>query len=228
VRITPMDIREQQFTVKMFRGFDVQEVDTFLEDLAEDYETLLKENQLLSEEEYMIAVDEFGVGPKLINTVFEGSGLFGDAATELCIRSDGDEGLFASYTDVQFLAPVRAGRTVTLERQAGTGWTAEETGFEGRILLSRDKAAYEACKDKVPTPDPAFEAKMSEWRACMAANGVTIPAPRDLSQPPTPPGKSAPAGCPGCGRAPTSGGGGGPSSCSACWPASAPRSRSPR
>lgn len=38
-----------------------------------------------------------------------GLGLFGDVATELCIRSDGDEGLFASYSDVQFLAPVRAG-----------------------------------------------------------------------------------------------------------------------
>ena len=50
MRITPMDIREQQFTVKMFRGFDVQEVDMFLEDLAEDYETLLKENQLLKEQ----------------------------------------------------------------------------------------------------------------------------------------------------------------------------------
>jgi len=50
VRISPMDIRQQQFTVKMFRGFDVQEVDTFLEDLADDYETLLKENQLLKEQ----------------------------------------------------------------------------------------------------------------------------------------------------------------------------------
>jgi 3-aminobutyryl-CoA ammonia-lyase len=36
-------------------------------------------------------------------------GLFGDVATELCIRSDGDEGLFASYAEVQFRAPVRAG-----------------------------------------------------------------------------------------------------------------------
>ena len=35
--------------------------------------------------------------------------LFGDAATEVCIRTDGDEGLFASYSDVQFKAPVRAG-----------------------------------------------------------------------------------------------------------------------
>ena len=35
--------------------------------------------------------------------------LFGDVATEMCILSDGDEGLFASYSDVQFLGPVRAG-----------------------------------------------------------------------------------------------------------------------
>jgi len=44
-----MDIRQQQFTVKMFRGFDVQEVDTFLEDVAQDYEALVKENTLLKE-----------------------------------------------------------------------------------------------------------------------------------------------------------------------------------
>jgi cell division initiation protein len=50
VRSTPMDIRQQQFTVKMFRGFDTQEVDTFLEDLAADYEALLKENSLLKEQ----------------------------------------------------------------------------------------------------------------------------------------------------------------------------------
>ena len=41
-----------------------------------------------------------------------GLGLFGDVATELCIRSDGDEGLFASYSEVQFRAPVRAGDCV--------------------------------------------------------------------------------------------------------------------
>ena len=38
-----------------------------------------------------------------------GLGLFGDVATEMCIRTDGDEGLFASYSDVQFRQPVRAG-----------------------------------------------------------------------------------------------------------------------
>ena len=50
MRITPMDIRQQQFTVRMFRGFDVQEVDTFLEDVAQDYEAMIKENALLKEQ----------------------------------------------------------------------------------------------------------------------------------------------------------------------------------
>ncbi|HET7340583.1 MAG TPA: DivIVA domain-containing protein [Methylomirabilota bacterium] len=50
MRITPHDIRQQQFTVRMFRGFDAQEVDAFLEDVADDYEALLKEAQLLKEQ----------------------------------------------------------------------------------------------------------------------------------------------------------------------------------
>ncbi|HZE39254.1 MAG TPA: hotdog domain-containing protein [Stackebrandtia sp.] len=41
-----------------------------------------------------------------------GLGLFGDVATEVCVRADGDEGLFASYSDVQFRQPVRAGDVV--------------------------------------------------------------------------------------------------------------------
>jgi cell division initiation protein len=50
MRISPHDIRHQQFTVRMFRGFEPHEVDAFLEDVADDYETLLKESQLLKEQ----------------------------------------------------------------------------------------------------------------------------------------------------------------------------------
>ena len=50
MRITPHDIRQQQFTVKIFKGYDVQEVDAFLEDVGEDYESLLKETALLKEQ----------------------------------------------------------------------------------------------------------------------------------------------------------------------------------
>jgi 3-aminobutyryl-CoA ammonia-lyase len=44
-------------------------------------------------------------------------GLFGDVATELCIRGDGDEGLFAGYSEVRFVAPVRAGDVVEVTGQ---------------------------------------------------------------------------------------------------------------
>ena len=50
MRISPLDIRQQQFTVKWFRGFDIHEVDAFLDDVAEDYETVLKENAQLKEQ----------------------------------------------------------------------------------------------------------------------------------------------------------------------------------
>lgn len=56
MRITPHDIRQQQFTSKMFKGYDPQEVDAFLDDVAEDYESVLKDVALLKEQ--MIAQEE--------------------------------------------------------------------------------------------------------------------------------------------------------------------------
>jgi cell division initiation protein len=50
MRISALDIRQQQFTVRMFRGLDSQEVVAFLEDVAEDYESVVKENALLKEQ----------------------------------------------------------------------------------------------------------------------------------------------------------------------------------
>src|SRR3989338_3433400 len=41
--------------------------------------------------------------------------LFGEAATELLIRLDGDEGLFRAYETVDFLAPVYAGDFIEVE-----------------------------------------------------------------------------------------------------------------
>ena len=50
MRLSPLDIRQQQFTVRMFRGLDPQEVEAFLEDVAEEYELVLKENVTLKEQ----------------------------------------------------------------------------------------------------------------------------------------------------------------------------------
>ncbi|HDH53115.1 MAG TPA: DivIVA domain-containing protein [Nitrospirae bacterium] len=49
MRITPLDIQQKQFVTK-FRGFDIEEVDSFLEIIREEMEELLRENANLREE----------------------------------------------------------------------------------------------------------------------------------------------------------------------------------
>jgi cell division initiation protein len=56
MRMTATDIRQQQFAVRLFRGFDPQEVDAFLEEMADDVEELSRENALLKEQ--LVVVEE--------------------------------------------------------------------------------------------------------------------------------------------------------------------------
>jgi len=58
--------------------------------------------------------------------------LFGDVATELCIRESGDEGLFAGYESVEFLAPVHAGDFIEAERR---GKRSRGMEFEARKVI---------------------------------------------------------------------------------------------
>lgn len=67
--------------------------------------------------------------------------LFGDVATELLIRHDGDEGLFAGYDKVEFLAPVFAGDYI------------EAVGRIEQVGNSSRKMSFEARKVVAPRPD---------------------------------------------------------------------------
>ncbi|WP_181310994.1 hotdog domain-containing protein [Nocardioides campestrisoli] len=68
--------------------------------------------------------------------------LFGDVATEMCIRTDGDEGLFASYAEVQFLAPVRAGDVVEVScRLARVGARSRTLDLELRVVARGEPTA---------------------------------------------------------------------------------------
>jgi 3-aminobutyryl-CoA ammonia-lyase len=68
--------------------------------------------------------------------------MFGDVATEVCIRTDGDEGLFASYSDVQFLAPVHAGDVVEVQATVTrVGTRSREITFETRVVCRGAAAA---------------------------------------------------------------------------------------
>jgi 3-aminobutyryl-CoA ammonia-lyase len=51
-------------------------------------------------------------GGNLVDGAY-GLALFGDVATDLAIHTDGDEGLFAGYESVEFLAPLHAGDFVS-------------------------------------------------------------------------------------------------------------------
>jgi cell division initiation protein len=48
MKITPLDIQQAGFKVRM-RGYDRQEVDSFLDAITEDYEALVRENNSLRE-----------------------------------------------------------------------------------------------------------------------------------------------------------------------------------
>lgn len=62
--------------------------------------------------------------------------LFGDVATELLIRHDGDEGLFRAYSSVEFLAPVYAGDYIEVEGHiVRVGKTSREMEFEARKVI---------------------------------------------------------------------------------------------
>jgi 3-aminobutyryl-CoA ammonia-lyase len=68
--------------------------------------------------------------------------LFGDAATELLIRHDGDEGLFRAYSAVDFLAPVRGGDYLEIEAEiTRVGKTSREMRFEARRVIAAGDAS---------------------------------------------------------------------------------------
>jgi cell division initiation protein len=64
MRLTPLDIRQQQFTVRTFRGLDPHEVDAFLDEVAEDYETVLRDNALLKEQVLALEERSRGLGDR--------------------------------------------------------------------------------------------------------------------------------------------------------------------
>jgi 3-aminobutyryl-CoA ammonia-lyase len=63
-------------------------------------------------------------------------GLFGDVATELLVRLDGDEGLFRAYDAVEFLAPVHAGDFLEVEGElTEVGNTSRRMRFSARKVI---------------------------------------------------------------------------------------------
>lgn len=86
-------------------------------------------------------------GAKMMN-------LFGDVATELLIRFDGDEGLFVAYDKVEFLAPVYAGDYIEATgRIVSAGKTSRKMEFEARkVIIAAASTDQPSAADVLETP----------------------------------------------------------------------------
>ena len=86
-------------------------------------------------------------------------GLFGDVATEVAIRMDGDEGLLAGYSEVRFLGPVRAGdvleATVEVVR---LGRRSRELRCTARVVARAEPERGPSAARVLPEPETVVQA----------------------------------------------------------------------
>ena len=92
-------------------------------------------------------------------------GLFGDVATEMCIVTDGDEGLFASYSDVQFRAPVRAGDVLEISCEI------TRVGTRSRTL---DFTVHVVARGAETAEQPGAAAVLAKPLLATSATGVVV------------------------------------------------------
>jgi 3-aminobutyryl-CoA ammonia-lyase len=86
-------------------------------------------------------------------------GLFGDVATEVCIRTDGDEGLFAGYADVRFRAPVQAGDVVEVTATVtAVGRRSRTLALQAQVLCRADLGTSPSAARALDEPLVAVEA----------------------------------------------------------------------
>ncbi|MBV9719524.1 MAG: 3-aminobutyryl-CoA ammonia lyase [Candidatus Eremiobacteraeota bacterium] len=79
--------------------------------------------------------------------------LFGDVATELLVRLDGDEGLFAAYDEIRFLAPTYAGDYIEAEgRLVKIGKTSRRMEFEARKVITARPDLGESAAELLDPP----------------------------------------------------------------------------
>ncbi|MGH3648638.1 MAG: hotdog domain-containing protein [Micromonosporaceae bacterium] len=93
--------------------------------------------------------------------------LFGDVATEVCIRTDGDEGLFAGYSDVKFTAPIQAGDVVEVTAQV------TRVGTRSRTI---EFSCAVVCRGRPDKSESAAEVLDPPVVAVIATGTVVVPA----------------------------------------------------
>jgi 3-aminobutyryl-CoA ammonia-lyase len=96
-------------------------------------------------------------------------GLFGDVATEVAIRTDGDEGLLAGYSEVRFLAPVQAGDVLEATCEVTrVGTRSRELRCSARVVARAEPVRGASAARVLDPPVTVVEATAT----------VVVPAPQ--------------------------------------------------
>lgn len=113
---------------------------------------MLNTNELTATIRLRLSAHDAHYGGQLVNGAHLLS-LFGDVATELAILCDGDEGLLASYENVEFLAPLFAGDFVeVVGRITKIGRTSRRMEFEARKVISARLDISDSAADVLEEP----------------------------------------------------------------------------
>ena len=118
--------------------------------------------------------------------------LFGDVATELLIRLDGDEGLFRAYESVEFLAPVFSGDYVEVSAElVRIGESSRQMRFEARKVIGnlREQGMPPSAADVITEPIVVCRA----LGTCVTPKGLQR-RPKELYMPALPAGPAPVAG----------------------------------
>ncbi|MDW7650446.1 MAG: hotdog domain-containing protein [Bacillota bacterium] len=101
-------------------------------------------------------------------------GLFGDVATELLIRHDGDEGLFVAYDSIEFLAPVYAGDFIEAQGSiVSVGRSSRRMEFLAqKVIVPAADGKYPSAADVLAEPQPV----------CRASGTCVVPPDRQRGQ----------------------------------------------
>ena len=79
--------------------------------------------------------------------------LFGDLATELTIRYDGDEGLLRAYDNIEFLQPVYSGDFIEVKGKiTKVGKTSRKIVFEAYKIITSKETSFDSSCDVLESP----------------------------------------------------------------------------
>lgn len=138
--LTPQELQDKKFTKAVFGGYDMREVDDFLDAVMVDYERLYKENALLKGKLKTLAdrIEEYRSADDDMRRTFAEAKRA--AETELAAaREERENMLAAARAESEELLSSARDRSAAAEREARAGAAKELDGISGEIAAEKQR-----------------------------------------------------------------------------------------